>query len=157
VATRHRHHPSESSKAVPFVVETSTLSDEQVEAMMARIHAVPMMHTLDLEVLRLDEGECEAKVKRKKEWDGIYETFHGGMLGVIADSITCFAILTTIGADQNVATTDFNIRFLRPCNTDVTCVGRVIKAGRTLCVSEAEVKDTNGKVVAIAQVTYARL
>ena len=115
------------------------------------------MHTLDLEVLRLDEGECEAKVKRKKEWDGIYETFHGGMLGVIADSITCFAILTTIGADQNVATTDFNIRFLRPCNTDVTCVGRVIKAGRTLCVSEAEVKDTNGKVVAIAQVTYARL
>ena len=32
-----------------------------------------------------------------------------------------------------------------------------VKAGRTLCVSEAEVKDTNGKAVAIAQVTYARL
>jgi uncharacterized protein (TIGR00369 family) len=139
------------------MVETSTLSSDQIEAMMARIKAVPMMHTLELEVLRLDEGECEAKVKRKKEWDGIYETFHGGMLGVIADSITCFAILTSIGAEENVATTDFNIRFLRPCNTDVVCVGRVIKTGRTLCVSEAEVTDMNGKVVAIAQVTYARL
>jgi uncharacterized protein (TIGR00369 family) len=139
------------------MVNTSTLSSSQVEAMMARINAVPMMHTLDLEVLRLDQGECEAKVKRKKEWDGIYETFHGGMLGVIADSITCFAILTSIGAEENVATTDFNIRFLRPCNTDVVCVGRVIKTGRTLCVSEAEVTDMNGKVVAIAQVTYARL
>ncbi len=139
------------------MVETSTLSSDQIEAMMARIKAVPMMHTLELEVLRLDEGECEARVKRKKEWDGIYETFHGGMLGVIADSITCFAILTSIGAEENVATTDFNIRFLRPCNTDVVCVGRVIKTGRTLCVSEAEVTDMNGKVVAIAQVTYARL
>ena len=50
--------------------------------MTKRIFDVPMMHTLDLEVLRLDEGECEAKVKRKKEWDGIFETFHGGMGGL---------------------------------------------------------------------------
>jgi len=139
------------------MVETTTLSDEQVEAMMKRIFDVPMMHTLGLEVLRLDEGECEVKVKRKPEWDGIYETFHGGMLGVIADSITCFAMLTSIGANENVATTDFNIRFLRPCNTDVICVGRTVKTGRTLCVSEAELTDMNGKLVAIAQVTYARL
>ena len=139
------------------MVVTSTLSETDMAAMMQRIFDVPMMHTLDLEVLRLDEGECEAKVKRKKEWDGIFETFHGGMLGVIADSLTCFAILTKIGASENVATTDFNIRFLRPCNTDVICVGRVIKTGRTLCVSEAEIKDMNGKLVAIAQVTYARL
>jgi uncharacterized protein (TIGR00369 family) len=139
------------------VVATSTLSEADMAAMMKRIFDVPMMHTLDLEVLRLDEGECEAKVKRKKEWDGIFETFHGGMLGVIADSLTCFAILTKIGANENVATTDFNIRFLRPCNTDVICVGRAIKTGRTLCVSEAEIKDMNGKLVAIAQVTYARL
>ena len=78
-------------------------------------------------------------------------------VGVIADSLTCFAILTKIGANENVATTDFNIRFLRPCNTDVICVGRAIKTGRTLSVSEAEIKDMNGKLVAIAQVTYARL
>ena len=139
------------------MVATSTLSETDMAAMMQRIFDVPMMHTRDLEVLRLDEGECEAKVKRKEEWDGIFETFHGGMLGVIADSLTCFAILTKIGASENVATTDFNIRFLRPCNTDVICVGRVIKTGRTLCVSEAEIKDMNGKLVAIAQVTYARL
>jgi len=139
------------------MVSTTTLTAEEVEAMMDRIHAVPMMHTLDLEVLRLDKGECEAKVKRKKEWDGIYETFHGGMLGVIADSITCFAILTSIGANEQVATTDFNIRFLRPCHTNVVCVGRVVKIGRTLCISEAELTDENGKVVAIAQVSYARL
>ena len=139
------------------MVTTSTLTPTQVQAMMKRITDVPMMHTLGLEVLRLDVGECEAKVCRKHEWDGIYETFHGGMLGVIADSITCFAILTSIGAQENVATTDFNIRFLRPCHTDVVCVGRVIKSGRTLCVSEAEVTDMNGKLVAIAQVTYARM
>ena len=50
-------------------------------AMMKRIFDVPMMHILDLEVLRLDEGECEAKVKRKKEWDGIFETFTAACWG----------------------------------------------------------------------------
>jgi len=64
------------------VVATSTLSEADMAAMTKRIFDVPMMHTLDLEVLRLDEGECEAKVKRKKEWDGIFETFHGGMWGL---------------------------------------------------------------------------
>ena len=55
----------------------------------------------------------------------------------IAYTVTCWAILTKIIPKAKVATTDFNIRFLRPCNTDVRCVARVIKAGRTMSLSEA--------------------
>ena len=103
------------------MVETRTLNQDEIEAMMARVNSVPMMHTLDLEILRLDHGECDAKVPRKIEWDGIYQTMHGGILATIADSVTCWAILTQIGAKEKVATTDFNIRFLRPCLTDALC------------------------------------
>ena len=139
------------------MVETRTLNQDEIEAMMARVNSVPMMHTLDLEILRLDHGECDAKVPRKIEWDGIYQTMHGGILATIADSVTCWAILTQIGAKEKVATTDFNIRFLRPCLTDALCVARVVKLGRTLCVAEADLLDTKGHKVAIAQATYARL
>ncbi len=103
------------------MVEARRWTTDAIAAMMARIDAVPMMHTIAIEVQRMETGLCVAKVPRRLEWDGIYETFHGGMLGVIADSVTCWAILTTIGADEKVATTDFNIRFLRPCHTDVVC------------------------------------
>ena len=139
------------------MVETSTLTRDEIEAMIARVNSVPMMHTLDLEILRLDHGECDARVPRKIEWDGIYQTMHGGILATIADSVTCWAILTQIGAKEKVATTDFNIRFLRPCLTDAFCHARVVKTGRTLCVAEADLIDTNGCKVAIVQATYARL
>ena len=139
------------------MVETSTLTRDEIDAMIARVNSVPMMHTLDLEILRLDHGECDAKVPRKIDWDGIYQTMHGGILATIADSVTCWAILTQIGAKEKVATTDFNIRFLRPCLTDALCHARVVKHGRTLCVAEADLLDTNRYKVAIVQATYARL
>ena len=130
------------------MVESETMDDAAIAAMMARIDAVPMMHTIAIEIQRMEQGLCVAKVPRRLEWDGIYETFHGGMLGVIADSVTCWAILTSIGADEKVATTDFNIRFLRPCHTDVVCTARTVRAGRTMCVADAEIHDMNGKLVA---------
>ena len=139
------------------MVKTNTLDKEDINAMMDRVNSVPMMQTLNLQVLRLDRGECDAKVPRTVEWDGIYETMHGGILATIADSVTCWAILTEIGANEKVATTDFNIRFLRPCLTDAICHARVIKSGKRLCVAEADLLDTTGRKVAVAQATYARL
>lgn len=110
-----------------------------------------------MEILKLEKGSCEAMVPRHTQWDGIYETFHGGMLGTIADTVTCWSILTEIGADSLVATTDFNIRFLRPCHTDVVCKAHVVRIGRTMCLAHADLYDTNGKLVAVSQVNYIRL
>jgi len=139
------------------MVKSSTLDDKNVEEMIKRINSVPITETLNMNILRLDKGECEAFVPRENKWDGIYETFHGGILATIADSITCWAILTEIGANSSVATTDFNIRFLRPCKTDVRCVARVIKVGRTMSLAKAELFDEENKLVAVSQVNYIRL
>ena len=136
------------------MVESSTLDSGAIKSMMHRIKSVPITDTLKMQILRLDKGECEAFIPREKKWDGIYETFHGGILATIADSITCWAILTEIGPSSNVATTDFNIRFLRPCKTDVKCLARTFKVGRTMSLAEAELFDVNDKLVAVAQVNY---
>jgi uncharacterized protein (TIGR00369 family) len=135
-------------------MESETLTPHQVEALLERIYKVPIMESLSMNIIGLEEGICIATVPRQAKWDGIYQTFHGGILGTIADSITCFAILTKLGAEANVATTDFNIRFLRPCHTDVTCTARVIRAGRTLSLAEAEITNEEGQIVALAQVSY---
>lgn len=139
------------------MVQTSSLDKNTINSMLERINSVPITETLNMKILRLDKGECEAFIPRDAMWDGIFETFHGGILATIADSITCWSILTKIGSDRKVATTDFNIRFLRPCKTDVRCVAKVIKAGRTLSLAEAEIFDMEGKIVAISQVNYISL
>lgn len=138
-------------------MKSDTLSDEQLLALDQRIQSIPIVDTLKMKILKLEKGSCEAMVPRHTQWDGIYETFHGGMLGTIADTVTCWSILTEIGADSLVATTDFNIRFLRPCHTDVVCKAHVVRIGRTMCLAHADLYDTNGKLVAVSQVNYIRL
>ena len=138
-------------------MKSDTLSDEQLLALDQRIQSIPIVDTLKMKILKLEKGSCEAMVPRHTQWDGIYETFHGGMLGTIADTVTCRSILTEIGADSLVATTDFNIRFLRPCHTDVVCKAHVVRVGRTMCLAHADLYDTNGKLVAVSQVNYIRL
>ncbi len=121
------------------------------------MNAVPIMKLLDAEIVSLKKGLCEMKVPKKKNYDGIFETFHGGLLTTAADTAAAAAVLTVAGHDSFITTTDMHVRFLNPCVSDVLAVARVIKAGRTLCPVEVEIKEGKegeGKTAAIAQVTY---
>ena len=81
--------------------------------------AIPIAATLGMRGLALEDGLCEMVVPRHRQYDGVFESFHGGLLMTIADSAACFAVLTLTGAEQTLTTTDMNIRFLAPCLTDV--------------------------------------
>jgi uncharacterized protein (TIGR00369 family) len=107
--------------------------------------------------LELSDGVCQLVVPRQRRYDGVFECFHGGLLMTAADSAACFAILTLTSADQLLTTTDMNIRFLAPCLTDVRVTARVIKRGRLLCPVAVDLVDADGKLVAVAQVTYMLL
>ena len=130
---------------------------ERHSAILARIATIPITDTLGIRDVVLEDGVCELTVPRHRRYDGVFESFHGGLLMTIADSAACFAILTLTGPDQVLTTTDMNIRFLAPCLTDVRARARVIKLGRTLCPVAVDVFDTNGTLVAVAQVTYMLL
>lgn len=124
---------------------------------LERIIKIPIVDTLQLEVISLSEGYCQVKVPRKLSYDGIFESFHGGLLMTVADSAACFAIFTGTGPRVRLTTTDMNIRFLAPCLSDVTAKARVIKYGKTMCPVMVELFDQNEKMVAVAQVNYLLL
>ena len=130
------------------------LSADAKKALLKRIYAIPIMETLKIEVLTLDEGYCETRIPRKPDYDGVFESFHGGLLMTIADTTACYAILTQTGPDAKLTTTDMNIRFLAPCFTDVIARARVIKLGRTLCPVAVDLYDADDRQVAVAQVSY---
>ncbi len=129
----------------------------RADAILARIKHIPIVETLRIRIDEFDEGYCKATVPYERKYDGIFESFHGGLLMTVADSIACFTIMTRIGPDEPLTTTDMNIRFLAPCRTDVTAVARLIKPGKILCPVSVDLFDQNGVQVAVAQVTYIRL
>jgi uncharacterized protein (TIGR00369 family) len=124
------------------------------EDVLERIKKIPIVDTLGFSLVEMNDGICEAVVKHEKKYDGIFESFHGGLLMTVADSISAFALLTLTGAEAAITTTDMNIRFLAACRTDVRAVARVIKHGRTLAPVAVELFDMNGTMVAVAQVNY---
>lgn len=131
-------------------MESKTIRQDVLD----RIKNIPIVDTLGFEFIEMDKGICEAIVKRDKKYDGIYESFHGGLLMTVADSISAFAVLTLAGADAAITTTDMNIRFLGPCRSDVRALAKVIKYGKTLSPVAVDLFDANNVKVAIAQVNY---
>lgn len=127
------------------------------EALLERIRRIPIFDTLRFRVDALGDGVCRATVPYDRRYDGVFESFHGGILMTVADSIACFAIMTRTGPDARLTTTDMNIRFLAACRSDLTAEARVIKLGRTLCPVAVDLFDAHGTLVAVAQVTYLRL
>ncbi len=135
----------------------TTIAPDLEQAILERVRRIPIFDAIGVQMEHFGEGTCRGRVPHNKDFDGIFESFHGGMLMTVADTIACFAIMTQTGPDVNVATTDMNIRFLAPCLTDVIAEARVIKLGKLLCPVHVDLKDTHGKLVAVAQVTYVRL
>jgi uncharacterized protein (TIGR00369 family) len=132
----------------------SELEQEFRDRIFDRVNKIPIMSTMKLEVINLKAGYCELKAPQQKMYDGIYDSFHGGLLMTVADSAAAFALMTLTGPEAKMTTTDMNIRFLAPCLTDLIVRAKVIKFGRTLSPMAIDLYDENEKYVAVAQVNY---
>ena len=134
--------------------EPATVDLDQLREFVARI---PLFRTLKYRLLELKPGEAAVTAPYTPDHDGIFHSFHGGLLMTLADTTACAALLALTGPAQVMTTTDMNIRFLAPCNSDATARARVIKFGRTIVPIHVDLYDAAGKHVALAQVTYMRL
>jgi uncharacterized protein (TIGR00369 family) len=122
-----------------------------------RLHQIPVFQKFRFEASNLKEGTATLTAPYDPTYDGIFNCFHGGLLMTLADTAACAALLTVVGADAVIATTDMNIRFLAPCRSEATAEAKIIKVGKTLCPVSVEVRDAQNLPVAVAQVTYMRL
>lgn len=133
------------------------ISAQLSQAIAQRIRQIPISDTLEMEVVHEEAGYMEVRIPRRRPYDGIYESLHGGILMTLADSAAAYAIMTLTGPDEAMTTTDMNIRFLAPCLTGATAKAKVVKLGRTMCPVQIEVVDDEGRLVALAGVNYIRL
>jgi len=85
-------------------------------------------------------------------------SLNGGILATLADSAVGAALWTVYDVGTEIighTTTELNITYLAPGTTaEVTAEGRALRKGRTLFVGTAEIKDTNGRLLAAARATY---
>jgi uncharacterized protein (TIGR00369 family) len=80
---------------------------------------------------------------------------HAGALAAIADSAAGYAALSLMPPGVGVLTTEFKINLVAPAVGErILARGRVVKAGRTLTLAQAEVfAETDGRAKLVALLT----
>lgn len=81
---------------------------------------------------------------------------HGGYLASLLDSTTGWAVHAALPPGRPAPHTHLSVQYLRAGlpGAKLTCVGRCVRAGRTVAAAEAEITQ-NGKVVARAVSSHA--
>jgi uncharacterized protein (TIGR00369 family) len=99
-----------------------------------------IMTLLGAELSRIEPGFCEITLPFKDELCQQHGFFHGGVVGTIADSAGGYAGFTLMPEDASVLTVEYKLNLVAPADGDrLTARGRVVKPGRTLVISRADV------------------
>jgi len=99
-----------------------------------------IMDLLGARISRVEPGEVEIELPFRPDLCQQHGFFHAGVTSTIADSAGGYAGFSLFPADASVLTVEFKVNLLAPADGDLLrAVGRVIKPGRTLTVTEAEV------------------
>ncbi len=107
-----------------------------------------MMRHLGARLLRVEPGVCELALPYSDKVTQQQDGFHGGAMGALADIAGGYAGLTVLPADMEITTAEYKINFLNSFQGgELRATGRVVKAGRRIVVTTAEVVhvDADGK------------
>ena len=119
-----------------------------------------MMTHLGVRLLSASEGQVALALTYSDKLTQQQGGFHGGAIGALADIAGGYAALTVAPEGMEVVTIEYKINFLNSLQGgEIRAIGKVIKAGRRVIVTSAEVVhlDANGKSTpcAVMQQTIA--
>jgi uncharacterized protein (TIGR00369 family) len=99
-----------------------------------------MMRHLGARLLQAAPGLCEVALPYSDCVTQQQGGFHGGAMGALADIAGGYAALTVVPEGMEVSTVEYKVNFLAAFQGgELRATGRVVKAGRRIIVTSAEV------------------
>ena len=99
-----------------------------------------MMRHLGARLGDVAPGSCEVFLPYSDRVTQQQGGFHGGAMGALADIAGGYAGLSVAPDDMEITTVEFKINFLASFqNGELRAVGRVVRAGKRIIVTHAEV------------------
>ena len=100
----------------------------------------PFMHFIGAQLVAVEPGYCEIHLPYHQNLAQQHAYFHGGMIGTIADNSAGYAAYSLMPSDSSILTVEYKLNLVTPGDGDLLIGrGQVIKPGRTLTVSKADV------------------
>jgi len=146
-----------------FSTDNEEMTDNEIDShVFDRVNevfkTVPFVKHVGLELSELRRGEAIVKLQMRDALRQPYGLLHGGATATLIDTATAFAIVTAIDEKEKATTVDLNIHFLRPVfEGTITCTAKVLRAGKRIITTSADVVNDEGKLIATALSTYTKV
>ncbi len=134
------------------------LIDRITVGMRANEAGAPVAKLVGFRPTSVEDGKAVFELEAGPQHANPMGTLHGGFLCDVADAAMGVAYASTLGEGETFTTLELKINFLRPFrNGTLTATARVVKAGRTIGLTECDVTDAEGRLIARAMSTCMTL
>lgn len=125
------------------------LNPEYLREVFSRVNTCPYFQLLSIKLKALDWGTSHLEAPVEQKHMQPYGMVHGGVCASIIDAACFWAAWTTVVGDAGLTTVELKVNYLAPISEGILIAeGKSIKTGRTLCLSEATVRNQKGAIIA---------
>ena len=125
------------------------------EQVQARLKRSPATQGLGLEVESVEVGRVVFRMRVHQRHRQMHGVVHGGILATLADTVAAVAAYSTVPSGTQIATIEMKINFLEAVVDGVLrAEGRVLRTGRNFVVTECEIWNQDGALMAKALLTF---
>jgi uncharacterized protein (TIGR00369 family) len=109
----------------------------------------PIADLIGFRLTQIQKGESVVEFEASHKHANPMGTVHGGVLCDVADAAMGMAFASTLDDGESFTTLELKINFLRPVWTEkLRAVGKVVSRGKTVGMTECEITDSGGAIVA---------
>lgn len=112
------------------------MNEESIRESFAR---QVFLSTIGARLTRIAAGQADIEVPFREDLVQQSGTLHAGVIAAIADSACGYAALTLMPEGSNVVSVEFKLNLLASATSAIVAKARILRAGRTLTVTSAEV------------------
>ncbi len=109
---------------------------------------IPFTDHLGVELVELNREQATIALTPRSEHQNSWGAAHGGIILTLLDVAMSWAARGHYDRIENVVTLDLSAAFVSVGKGKLVATGRVVHAGRTTMLCDAEVKDHAGQLVA---------
>ena len=123
------------------------------------VESPPVSRLIGFRMVEATEGRVRFELPIEERHTSPPGSAHGGVLVDVADAAMGCAYGTLLDEGETWTTVELKVNYLRPAwpGQTVYAEGRVVNAGRTLALTECDLTNGDGKLLARASSTCMRL
>lgn len=109
----------------------------------------PIAQLIGFKLVGAKHGEALLDFEASSKHANPMGTLHGGVLCDVADAAMGIAFASTLQDDESFTTLELKINFLRPVwNEKLHAVGKVVSRGKTVGLTECDITNSAGALIA---------